>query len=315
MTKRLANGASKTMGFTRVYKFSVNTIPDVVPFTELIGCQTIAKTLESEIAIPLKHPELFESSRRGSLPVNRCFRFFGVENSSKRTAVLSFAMQHRIDTVLIHTSTGFDPEVHLNQIYEKVQSFTTPSIVLFHGVDNLLRVEKNAMALANCLRRVQMNQYLVWTGVISHNNLPLPICIDRHFADCTKWAGFYAPQQMELFTHLDRQTMLEQCIQKYTPNVSCQVWPNTQERREFIEKWTNFCTYNEIDKFVRRVFNLKRTEHNHALMLGQTVTPSELLPTKSHFMNCLHRLGNGEYSICHYPPFYPNVNEFHKERA
>jgi len=316
MSKRTHDGAERPLRCVESYEFSQCTYGNVVPRSELYGCRTMLTVLDEEIGIPLRHPTKFELTPTGTLPTCRCVRFFGVENSSKTTAVLSFAMDRKIDVLVIRTITGFRPAAQLAAIYEKLHRFDRPGIVLFSGVESMFFTdEANIVALRDCLRRVQESQYLLWTVMTTSSMDALPYQIDKYFSEKTQWSGILIedpekrrPPEPELFTALDRVKMMTSCISRFCRQPELFPWPKDRELVEFVEKHTSYCTFTQIHQFVRKVFNLKRRESNQALLLGLAVPDENLVPSKEYFYQCL-RPGPGDSpTISLYDPQQQNVN-------
>lgn len=310
MTKRHSSGEEKTLRCVEIFEFSKHPADNVVPLADLIGCRTVIDVLQNEVGIPMRYPDLFELSGRGLLPVNRFFRFYGVECSSKRTAVLAFAMEYKIDVLVIRSSLGFKPAQHLPRIYEMLERFDKPGVVLFSNVEHLFFQDpSNILAFSHCLRRVQESQYSLWTVLTTSCKNKFPFPIDKFFAQTTFWSGVLQPEA-ELFTALERTKILSRCIAKFLPNAESFPWPENHELVEFVEKYTQACTYTQIAQFVRRVFDRKRKEQYGPMLLGAPVQLVQLLPTKDNFYQCLVIGRNGDPTISLYPARHENIELF-----
>lgn len=316
MSKRDHTGQEKPLRCVEVLEFSKQSDPSVVPLDELIGCRAIIDCLDAEIGVPLRNGALFELNGKGLLPVNRFFRFFGVEGSSKRTAVLSFAMHHKIDVFLVRSSLGFRPARHLPELYEKLRRYDKPGMIVFSNVEHLFFEDpSNILAFSHCLQRVHESQFALWTIMTTSCKTQLPFSIDKFFAQTTMWNGLsmHMPDGhvvFELFSPLDRMKILSRCIAKYTPDKGSFPWPDNHELVLFVEKYTAACTFGQIEQFVRRAFHRRRQELVNELRAGIILEPAKLVPTKNHFFQCLAITDGGFQSISLYPARAQNIELF-----
>jgi len=310
MTKRNSGGEEKTLRCAEIFEFSKQAYDDVVPLADLIGCRSVLDVLQTEVGIPLRYPNFFELNGQGQLPANRFFRFYGVEGSSKRTAVLSFAMEHKIDVIVIRSSLGFKPAQHLPRIYEMFERFDKPGMILISNVEHLFFHEPaHILALHHCLRRVQESQYALWTVMTTKSNDTFPFAIDKFFVQKTQWSGLGHPH-FDLCTPLERMKILSRCIAKFLPNPESFPWPENHELADFVEKYTKYCTYSQIEQFVRRVFDRKRKEQHGPMLMGSPIQLEQLLPSKDNFYNCLVISDGSSASISLYPARHENIELF-----
>src|SRR6266571_2041376 len=81
------------------YDFIQNEYDNVIQLENLIGCSTMINSMTVEIGNVITNPSIYEITQSGKLPVFKFMRFYGCKNSSKLTAILSFACNKQINTI------------------------------------------------------------------------------------------------------------------------------------------------------------------------------------------------------------------------
>jgi hypothetical protein len=299
------------------YAFRTEMYASVVPWPRLLGCQTIVRTLEREIRTVILNESLYETTLGGRMPVNRFLRFFGVKSSSKETAVLSFAADAKIDVFLVRTPTGFEPQKHLSQIYRQAKEAHTPVIIVLKNLDILFRHDPDASsgdnykrsvnmyALADELAQIRAGNWKIWTIVLTTLNSPLPFDIDEFFQSSTEWAGL--PEIGDIFDAKTRARMLLECLRKYIPDTGSFPFDhNAAATLNFANEYTQYCTYKQIDEFVRSVVNRWKFQIPSEELLLVDQHDTRLIPTTKDFTGAVR----GRETISQYPPLEGNVARF-----
>lgn len=317
MTKRRHVQEVRELTCVEEYDFANKSYSNVVDSDNLVGCETIVSKLTHEITFPLKNPTYFELFDGGTLPVNRFIRFFGVKHSSKRTAVLSFAKTQAIYTSVIKSVLEFKPRRDLPRLMEIHQQHTAPSLIVLSNIEELFIPKQpngpeieNCKILSACIDEIEEMCLPIWIVFLTTAKSGFLFDIDKHFSQHTLWTGILTPM-LELFTIIQRMEIITICIKRYSNNADKFPWKDLSDLREFVEKYTAYCTFNEINAFVKRVFNLKRYEVCSAFAQQNSVFVAsnidELIPDANDFYRCLCREGS---SIVAYPTLDENINVY-----
>lgn len=256
-------------------QFSLGVTDEVVPWDDVIGCETMKHALNTEVLEVVSNPSIYELSSVHGKPVQRFLRFYGVTHSSKTTVVMSFAAANRIDVLFVKSLVGFEPYSHLPQIYKHAKELRRPVLIVLKNIDTALRTHvphptnlgeqipdpllgtadiqrhtRNINMFANCLNEIQQGAYPAWTILLTDNKRPLPFEIDQFFDMHVYWNGRTDP--VEIFTQLERARILAQCIYRFQ---TADFGMNEKEQLEFVAHGEH-TTYNQIERFVRRAASL-----------------------------------------------------------
>jgi hypothetical protein len=297
----------KTSGLVH-YSRRLNTFPPAVPYDLLRGCTTITQTLEREIRNVILNENLYEISFEGRMPVNRFLRFFGAKSSSKETAVLSFAFEHKLEVLMIRSPTGFEPQRHLKELYSQAKELQTPVLIVLKNIDMLFQHDKdisggeaykralNTYAFAEELQQIRESRWKVWTIILTTSRVQLYFDVDIFFQHSTEWAGL--PEIGDIFDDKTRGTIIIDCLRKYVaPGARLPFDANAAEVLAFAGQFTSCCTYRQIDEFVRTIVNRWKflVPPRDMLVMGQGDT--RLVPTTKDFIDAMR----GKQSISAYP--------------
>ena len=257
------------------YNFATN--PDcfkryswVVPRQDLFGKLKILESLQLEIAYPLANPEKFEilSESGHGYPLNRCLRFYGVANSSKRTSVLSFAHSEGIDVFEMNSDVGLEPELHIPKLFSLAKKSQRPTIILLRKFTRVFSMEFTFESsykeiyrrsdavhyIATELETLVSSRAKVWVIVLADSKPEAPYHIHKYFSSTSVWN--FCPVdtgEFDLFTHADRSMIMTSLINSYNP---CRdKFPMTQdELLMFCFTYARLCTFRQMREFVRAVF-------------------------------------------------------------
>lgn len=261
------------------YPFSTDSecnrmFPWVIPRADFFGRSKIMEVLEYEVCKPMYEPESFEvlSTRDQGFPLNRCLRFFGVSNSSKRTAVLAFAQSNKIDVLEIDGDISLKPRKDLRFLLNKAQSLCKPTLIVLRRFStvfsNVPYVEsspqnvkfrsKATHYMERMLERLVRTKTRAWVVVLSDSKPPSPYELDKYFVGSTYWvcaeldSGLY-----DFYTDADRAMILTSLIKRYNND-------NFPIPRElllaFCFKYGKYCTFRQLQTFVASVFNELRRQ-------------------------------------------------------
>lgn len=299
------------------YAFRTEMYASVVPWGSLLGCQAIVRTLEREIRTVILNESLYETTIGGKMPVSRFLRFFGVKSSSKETAVLSFAAECKIDVFLVRTPTGFEPQKHLTQIYTQAKEMHTPVIVILKNLDILFRPDKDASsndnykrivnmyALADELGQIRKGKWKIWTIILTTNKEPWFFDVDEFFHTSTEWAGMR--ELGDIFDSKTRAKMLLRCIRTYISEAGSFPFDrNAAAALGFANEFTQYCTFKQIDEFVRSIVNRWKFQVPPEELLSVGHDDARLVPTTQDFVNAVR----GRDSISQYPAHEGNIAPF-----
>jgi len=257
------------------YTFSTN--PDcfkrfswVVPRQQLFGKLKILESLQAEIATPLSKPDKFEvlSESGQGYPLNRCLRFFGVANSSKRTSVLSFAHSEGIDVFEMNSDVGLEPELHIPKLFRLAKKSQRPTIILLRKFTRVFSVDfAFENSYTEIYRRSDAVHYIVseletlissrakvWVILLSDFKPMIPYDVDKYFSSTTVWNFFPVEGgDYDIFTHADRSMIMTYLINNYNP---CRdKFPMSQDDLlMFCFNFAQLCTFRQMREFVRAVF-------------------------------------------------------------
>lgn len=310
MTKRRHPVDLKHLTCVEEYDFTNKNYATVTKPDDLIGGETILTNLSHEITFPLSNPDHFELFS-GTLPVNRFLRFFGVKHSSKRTTTLSFACGQSIYTSVIRSVLEFKPVRDLPRLMNVHKQRGDASLIVLSNVEDLFIPKQhtfeeinNCKMLAKCIREIEEYYLPIWIVFLTTSKTAFLFDIDTHFSQHTWWSGIVSPG-IELFTIVERMQMITICIKKYNNNSEKFPWPHLSELREFTEKHTSYCTFNEINAFVKRVFNFKR--RGFCETRSSVNSLDDLIPEIDDYYRCLYREGS---SIVAYAALDENINVY-----
>lgn len=286
------------------YTFATN--PDcfkrygwVVPREQLFGRLKILETLQSEIALPLAQPEKFEVLSESGLgyPLNRCLRFFGVANSSKRTAVLSFAHSENIDVFEMNSDIGLEPELHIPKLFRLAKQNQRPTIILLRRFSKVFSLDFSAENssreelhwrssavhyISNEIESLLSSRSKIWVVLLSDTRPVAPYDVDKYFSSTTFWNFFPVDTgPYDTLKDADRAMIITSLVNAYNP---CRTeFPMDQESLlMFCFNYAKHCTYRQIREFVRAVFTeLRRTEGSFAADTFETYLKSRNMTTIS----------------------------------
>jgi hypothetical protein len=306
----------KTSGLTH-YSFRLETYPAIVPYNELAGCKTITHTLEREIRTVLLNESLYETCLGGRMPVNRFLRFCGVKSSSKETAVLSFAADCKLDVLLVRSPSGFEPEKHLKQIYKQAKELHVPVLIVLKDLDVLFRYDKefsagenykrtlNTYALVDELQQIRDSHWKIWTLILSTTREGLPFEITPFFENSTTWAGLL--EHGDIFDDVTRAKIIMDCLKKYIPQGGSFPFDgNATALMDFAGQFTQYCTYRQIEEFVRTIVNQWKYQIPQGELLLVNSGDTRLIPMTKDFINAVR----GRQNISAYPAYEKNCAPF-----
>lgn len=297
--------------------FTSQTYADVVPYSHLRGCVSIVSTLEREIRTVLLNQDIYETSLGGLIPVMRFLRINGVKNSSKQTAVLSFASDARLDVFLVRTPIGFEPQKHLREIYKQAKELHRPVLVVLKNVDALFRHDKdlqngqnykrteNMLQFSEELKLVKESCWKIWTIMLNPTPEPFFLEIDKFFQRSTIWAGCRVVG--DIFDDLTRSKILMDALHRYIPD-----GPNfpfdhsATDLLAFVTNFTSYCTYTQIEEFVRHIVSGCKYNIPAGELQLLPPTDSRLVPRTADFMTAVRE----KQTISMFTPYDWNVAPF-----
>ena len=299
---------------------------EALPWEEVIGCDGMKHALGTEIREVLANQLLYELWGEHGKPVQRFLRFYGVPHSSKSTAILSFAAWNRIDVLFVRNLIGFDPHVHLLQIYQHARELGQPVMVVLKNIDSALRTHvphphepgklivdpmlspldyqrhtRNINMMENCLQDIQQSRYPIWTIMLTDNKRPLPFEVDQFFDTFVYWNGCNDP--VDIFSEFDRMRILARCVYRYQDGV---FEMNEGEQRELAEHG-QFTTFNQIERFVRKAAAIWKRRIPPTDRISLNPTDPRLLITLEDVMEVLRMQSS---SISLYPAYEANILPF-----
>ncbi len=302
----------KYYNFSDIKEFRI-LYPDIVPRENLFGCAKMLTILENEIRQPLIEPEKYEffSSSGVGLPLNRCLHFYGVCSSSKRTTVLAFAQQEKMKVLELQGTLGLVPDVHIPNLYKLAQSQLSPVIVLLRNFSELIGNEFNPHLhsdevgkrqsllyfLSQQLDSIVRSRCPVWTIFLSDKQPSVDYSVDKFFTSNTYWNCTQMELINDFFTDIDRCLIIRALTKRYCGN--SEIFPfDEQELLMFCFTYTKYCTYRQIDTFLRSVFSHLK------------LTNSEL--TKDTFADYIK--AREMVDVGFYPSYAGNIAPFVKEK-
>jgi len=293
--------------------------PNVLSSDSLFGNTTITSVLNAEIRDYLVNPGLYEIHPMGYLPLRRFIRFFGVRNSSRETAILSFAATNNLDVFLVRSVIGFKPQMHLRKMYNAAKELQVPVLIVLKDVDLLFQQNaelgpqenyertRNLLALTDELTSISEGGWPIWTVLATDHSRDLMFHLDKFFRPTTFWTGI--PELRDLYDEVTRSRIFMHCLNKYIYDTGTGEFPfdrNPQLLLEFVISYATHCTFRQIDEFVRNVVCGWRQHVPRSEMSQLERTDQRLVPKTVAFIEAIRQ----SQTISTYPPFDGNVRPY-----
>ena len=277
---------------------------------EILGCTVLADILRRQVAEPLASPDRYEIEAGGRGIVTRFLHWNGCRRNSGTSYLRKFCNDQGVNLFQLSKPELFDPDTDLTEVFHLARRMQ-PALIYIYGLDNFLLsgTQENANSISVLCReckKLYSNRYAVWV-VLRTNLCNFEAHNPLHWDFYEYFVNGYQP--LPLQTDADVAVILQRRLEYYLEGVS---FPG-EEIVAFTNAYARYCTYYQINEFVRRVIAEARRRLSDNDRLA-TPNPPITLIALSQAVSLVHTSNkNTVSSIVPYWPLHTNYEQFIKK--